>query len=338
MLDLKEYLQQSSETRFALDAVRQASLLVRHIQAKMVSPALTKDDRSPVTIADFASQALVGRLLSQAFPNDLMVAEEDSKALRETGASATLELVSGFVQHAVPSATPELVCRWIDHGRANSAPRFWTLDPIDGTKGFLRGDQYVIALALIVNGQVQLGALGCPNLSGAHVPDLQGPGSLVVAARGQGAWTISLADEIEEGSFERLQVSKESDPAQARLLRSFESGHTNVDQIDLFAQALGVRAKPVLMDSQAKYALLASGAGEAMLRLLSPSNRDYREKIWDQAAGAIVLEEAGGRITDLAGKALDFTTGRSLKNNRGILATNGWLHETALEALQKIGA
>jgi 3'(2'), 5'-bisphosphate nucleotidase len=337
MRELKETLLQSPETRFALDAVRQASLLVRYVQAEMVSPALTKDDRSPVTIADFASQALVGYLLSQSFPEDPVVAEEDSAALREPAAEKTLETVSQFVLHALPQATPEGVCKWIDHGRTDTAKRFWTLDPIDGTKGFLRGDQYVVALGLIIDGQVALGVLGCPNLSGARKPDIKGPGSLVAAVRGQGAWACSLADEIENAQFERLQVSKQADPAQARLLRSFESGHTNVDQIDLFARELGVQAKPVLMDSQAKYALLAAGAGEGLLRLLSPSRPDYREKIWDQAAGSIVLEEAGGRITDLSGKALDFTTGRSLTNNQGILATNGTLHEAALKALRAIG-
>ena len=42
--------------------------------------------------------------------------------------------------------------------------RYWTLDPIDGTKGFLRGDQYAVALGLIDDGEVILGVLGCPNL------------------------------------------------------------------------------------------------------------------------------------------------------------------------------
>ena len=92
------------------------------------------------------------------------------------------------------------------------------------------------------------------------------------------------------------------------------------------------------MDSQAKYAILAAGQGDLMLRLLSPDRPYYREKIWDQAAGSLVLEEAGGRISDLDGKALDFTTGRELKNNRGVLASNGKLHTAALQAIKAIGA
>ncbi len=88
------------------------------------------------------------------------------------------------------------------------------------------------------------------------------------------------------------------------------------------------------MDSQAKYAVLAAGEGDVLLRLISPSRPDYREKIWDQAAGSIVIEEAGGRITDLDGKPLDFSHGRTLAKNRGILATNGHLHDAVLARLR----
>ena len=330
MLDLK-----SSEINFAIQAVKQASMLVQQIQTELVSPALTKDDRSPVTVADFASQALIVSLLKETFPSGLLVAEEDSKALRSQNAGETLEKVTRFVNLVIPHTTPQTVCDWIDHGGANPTSRFWTLDPIDGTKGFLRGDQYAIALALIVNGEVQIGVLGCPKLVGAHLPSANGPGSLLVAALNQGTWTTDLAS---PGSFDRLEVSTRSNPAKARLLRSFEADHTNVSQIDEFSQALGIQAEPVRMDSQAKYSVLAAGKGELLLRLLAPSKEGYREKIWDQAAGSLILEEAGGRITDLDGKLLDFQVGRSLVQNRGILASNGALHEPALRALRSIAA
>jgi 3'(2'), 5'-bisphosphate nucleotidase len=325
----------NQEINFAITAVRQATLLVKQIQAELVSPALTKDDRSPVTVADFAAQALVGYLLSQAFPSDFMIAEEDSTALTSASSEGMLEQVASFIQRHVKQATPNHVCEWIDFGRTDTANRFWTLDPIDGTKGFLRGDQYAVALALIEDGIVQIGVLGCPNITEAWRPDLDGDGSLVVAARGQGTWTMPVNH---DSALTRLQVSPQKLNSQARLLRSFESGHTNVSQIDVFAEALGIEAEPVRMDSQAKYAVLAAGKGELLLRLLSPSKLDYREKIWDQAAGSLVLEEAGGQITDLDGKPLNFNTGRSLTQNRGILASNGNLHAAALQELKQIGA
>ena len=330
MIDLN-----NPEIKFALDAVRQAAILVRHVQAEMVSPALTKDDRSPVTVADFASQALVSKLLSETFPGDPLVAEEDAAELRTPSGSEALDRVTDFVRNYIAGATPGSMCDWIDYGRGEVAARFWTLDPIDGTKGFLRGDQYAVALALIEGGQVQVSVLGCPHLSDACRPDYGGPGSLVISARGQGTWTTSIES---PGYFAQLEVSGTNDASQARILRSVESGHTNVGQIDRFAKALGVQAEPVRLDSQAKYAVLAAGGGELYLRLLSPSRPDYREKIWDQAAGSLVLEEAGGRISDLDGKPLDFTAGRSLTGNRGVLASNTLMHTDALAALREIGA
>jgi len=324
------------EIKFAINAVQQASALVQLVQTEMVSSAITKDDRSPVTVADFAAQALVGQLLEQSFPSDPLIGEEDSSVLQTPEEAQTLERITQFVGRFVENAHPETVCAWIDRGSATSGERFWTLDPIDGTKGFLRGDQYAVAFALVENGQVQVGVLGCPNIGSLPLEDGGwGEGETIVAGRGQGAWVLPAKGET---PLRRLWVSKRDDATQARLLRSFESGHTNIGQIDYFAEALDVNAEPVRMDSQAKYAVLAAGQAEVYLRLLSPKRRDYREKIWDQAAGSIVTEEAGGQVTDLDGKTLDFTQGRTLANNRGICATNGQLHAATLEALKQIGA
>jgi 3'(2'), 5'-bisphosphate nucleotidase len=325
----------SPETRFAIQAVRQASSLVQQVQSELVSEVLTKDDRSPVTVADFASQALVGYLLAKAYPDDPLVAEEEAGSLGGPAGQETLEQVSGFVGRYVSVGSSLEVSNWIERGKGLPGARFWTLDPIDGTKGYLRGDQYAIALALVLDGQVQIGVLGCPNLSDGYRPDPEGLGSLVVAVRGQGAWTASLQL---PGEFERLHVSSRGDPSQARLLRSFESDHTNVDQADHLVRLLGIQVPPLRLDSQAKYAILAAGKGDLIVRLLSPSKPDYREKIWDQAAGSLIVEEAGGKVTDLDGRPLDFTRGRTLAANRGLVASNGILHEDALRALQTVGA
>jgi len=331
MLDLS-----NPQIQIALNAVRKAARLMRIIQRETVVSSLTKGDKSPVTVADFTSQALIGYMLSKNFPDIAMVAEETSTALRATEGSDLLSRVTGFVQRVIPDATEESVCDWIDHGGADSGKRFWVLDPIDGTKGYLRGDQYAVALALVEDGKVQIGALGCPNLLHASRLDHDGPGSVLLAAYGQGCWVSSLDDN--DNAWRQLHVSDRADGSQARLLRSFESGHTNVGLIDHIAERLGVQVEPVRMDSQVKYAVLASGGGEVMLRLLSSEKPDYREKIWDQAAGSLILEEAGGRITDLDGKPLDFTQGRMLVKNRGVLASNGHLHKTLLDTLTALKA
>jgi len=326
----------NSQIQVILEATRKAARLMRIIQQETVVSSLTKGDKSPVTVADFSAQALIGYMLKTSFPDIPMVAEETSTALRAPEGADILKQVIGYVKRVFPGATEESVCEWIDHGGADSGKRFWVLDPIDGTKGYLRGDQYAVALALVEDGIVKIGALGCPNLTDASTPDSDGVGSVLLAARGQGTWVSSLEDD--DDNWRQLNVSDRTDGSQARLMRSFESGHTDAGMIDHIADYLGVQVDPVRMDSQAKYAVLAAGGGEVILRLLSPKQPDYREKIWDQAAGALILEEAGGRITDLDGKALDFTQGRILINNRGALASNSHLHEALLQTLAALKA
>lgn len=321
------------EVEFAVRAVRQAAQMAARIQSGMASANLTKSDLSPVTVADFGIQAVVARGLAAAFPGEPLVAEESSKDLRGAEGSAVLERATEFVAGVFPDVTPDEVCAWIDQGTGEPTDRFWVLDPIDGTKGYLRGGQYAVALALVVDGHVRLGALGCPSLAAGCAPEAPGSGVLVVAVRGQGAWQTALND---APAFDPMHVSTCAEAAQARVLRSFEAKHTNTAQFDELVQAMGIRADSVLMDSQAKYAVLAAGEGELLLRLLSADEPDYCEKIWDQAAGSIVIEEAGGRITDLVGKPLDFTAGRRLLRNRGVLASNGALHGPALDAVAQV--
>lgn len=323
---------------FAVAAVREAALLTRRVQAEMVTDALQKGDKSPVTVGDFAAQAIVGKRLAEA-PGDfcrVLVGEESADDLRTDTGAETLQQVTQFVRTLEPDATPEAVCDWIDTGAADAGDGYWTLDPIDGTKGFLRGDQYAIALAYVEGGQVQLGVLGCPELVNASVPQRAGVGTLILAVRGEGAHAQPL--EGDSSDWKRLAVSAQNDPSGTRMLRSVEKGHTNLGAIDHLAKAMGVTADPVGMDSQAKYAVLAAGGGEMLVRLLSAHRPDYREKVWDQAAGSIVVEEAGGRVSDLDGKPLDFSKGRTLAANRGVIATNGPLHDAALAALKQIGA
>ena len=325
------------ELRFALDVVRQAARLVCAVQQEMVSPALSKQDRSPVTVADFAAQAFVAYRLAEVFPDIPLVGEENSAQLQSS--PETLAQVTHFVARLVPTASPESVCAWIDRGDSGVTGRFWTLDPVDGTKGFLRGGQYAVALALVVDGAPQTGVLGCPNLTPDGTEDMTGPGALFAARRGAGSFGLSMAaEDPTEADLHRLHVTAETSPRRARLLRSFEAGHTNVALLDEMAARLDVQAEALRMDSQAKYAVLAAGKGEAIVRLLSPDKPGYKEKIWDHGAGSLVVEEAGGRLSDLDGKPLDFTAGRSLIHNRGLLVTNGSLHPAFLETLRALGA
>ncbi len=327
---MRRFISHNPEAEFALQAVRQAALLARQIQDELAPPALLKDDRSPVTVADFAVQAVLSHGLAQAFPADPLVAEESSAALQTPAGTPTLAQVASYVSRLAPEATPQAVCAWIDRGQAEPGTRFWTCDPIDGTKGFLRRGQYAVALALVEAGQVQLGVLGCPRLDDLAGSGGDGSGALLIAVHGQGAWVTWLDG---PGIFVPLSVSDCREANRARLVRSFAAEHTNIELVDRLAGELGTGVPPLRVDSQVKYALLAAGKAELMLRVLPADNPHYHEKIWDVAAGSLIVQEAGGRVTDLDGRGLDFSAGRTLAHNRGVIASNGLLHSAALQAI-----
>jgi 3'(2'), 5'-bisphosphate nucleotidase len=321
------------ERQVAVEAVTQAAELCRAVQAETVRiDSLEKGDRSPVTIADFGSQALVCRHLSAAFPRDPIVAEEDSAELRKPENAQELTQVTQYVQRFQANATPERVCRWIDTGKGTVTERFWTLDPIDGTKGFLRHDQYAIALALIEQGQVKMAVLGCPALPmNMDVPNSD-RGVLFAATQGGGATMASLGTTC----FVSIHVTRRAEENRWRFLESVEAAHGHPALQQAVAQAVGIIQTPLRMDSQAKYGALARGDAVLYLRFPSPQNPTYHEKIWDHAAGALIVEEAGGCVTDMHGHPLDWASDYKMRRNRGVIASNGILHASAVEALAKL--
>ena len=315
-----------AKVQTAIDAVLKAMRLCEEVQAEMVpTDAIQKTDRSPVTVADFGSQALICKAIGDAFPDDPIVAEESAQALRENTSllARVADYVNRFCEDA--SASTENVCEWIDRGSGEVGPGFWTLDPIDGTKGFLRRDQYAVALAYIVNGAVQLGVLGCPNLPHRLNGGDAERGCLFVAARGEGTRLYTRTGDF----IEHVHVSETIHC----FAESVESTHGDSDAHSNIANALGITESPVRMDSQAKYGIVSRGEASLYIRLPNPAFPDYRECIWDHAAGLIVVEEAGGTVTDANGTPLNFLTGKRMQENRGIVATNGKLHPHVLKAL-----
>lgn len=294
----------SSLLETAIHAITEASGICRAVQSAMITDdTITKKDKSPVTIADLAVQAAIFTTLHRADPTIPFVGEEDAAEIRAN--SALLARVHEFAATVHPDLTPEAVCDAIDLGNNPGGPTgtFWTLDPIDGTKGYLRRQQYAIALALITDGVVQLGVLGCPALDG---------GQLFAAQRGHGVFQAPL------NAPETLAAIPRAD-APTRFCESVESGHSDQDRSARIAASLGIIEPPLRIDSQCKYAVLAQAQAAVYLRL--PTRADYQEKIWDHAAGALLVTEAGGTVSDIHGAPLDFSKGRTLAANQGVIAS-----------------
>ena len=322
--------EQTLERQIAISAVLKAIPLCQQVETDMIkSDAVEKEDGTPVTVADFGAQALICQAIGEAFPQDAIVAEEDSQKLRENPQlmPRVTEYVNRFTEGSLSTQT---VCDLIDRGGGEAGKRFWTLDPIDGTKEFLgrgRSSAYSIALALIVDGEVTLGVLGCPNLRQKWDDQQSQRGYLFVAERGKGAWMRPLDGEL----WERIHVSQTTH----RLVDTVVSSHSDTEVHEQIAQQMGLIEKPIKIIGQAKHGVLARGEASVYINLLKPGKECYCETIWDYAAGTIVVEEAGGVVTDADGHPLDFSQGKELPSGCGILATNGVLHPQLLECVRE---
>jgi HAL2 family 3'(2'),5'-bisphosphate nucleotidase len=326
-----------SELSFAVETVRSAVRICRAVQGEISPGRWDKGDRTPVTVADLGVQAVVSAALEVRFPHDPLMAEEESRELREPAWNDLLVKVTDHVRLVRPDRSePDAILDWIERGQQaiDPAKRYWVLDPVDGTKGFLRKEQYAIALALVERGQVLLGVLACPNLPGVLAqPESAVTGQIYAAVRGQGAQRIDLGQGDTLGARTPLRVWANSDPRLAHWCERVESSDKNHDVTAQVVERVGIQLPPDRLDSQAKYAVVARGEAALYLR---HSLSDYREKVWDHAAGVLITEEAGGRVTDVDGRPLDFSKGRELSANQGIVATNGHLHDRVLAAVDEV--
>lgn len=358
----------SADVERALAAVRRACSVTEQLQPEggddpQEINTVEKKDLSPVTVADFAVQALILDALHEEYPNDGYIAEENSESLLH---DATL---CSQVTDAAGFESKERTIKAIDLGKSyekwgvgetTSRPRrVWCLDPIDGTRGFLRGrktgGQYAIALALIEDGVPVIGILGCPNLPVDDVGDsgsyawsndeeaARNPmhrGCVFVASKNGGSFQLPVT----LGGFEprRLHVTKDRPVSRARFCIGVERFSDAAGQCAGMAQELhgienaldGEHGDIVLatrMDSQAKHGVIARGGAELYARLPKPG---YVEWIWDHAAGKVVVEEAGGKMTDVDGRELDFSLGAHLSSSvKGVLMScGGETHQALVKA------
>eukprot|EP00980_Cylindrotheca_fusiformis_P013469 scaffold3437_cov113-Cylindrotheca_fusiformis.AAC.36 len=310
----------------AIEAVRKACRVTTDLQEKMDAIAtLIKDDKSPVTVGDFACQAVVLQYLEECLPNSVsktFLAEEKSSNLTP---NLTKQILEAVKEESIEDEDTLRDC--IDLGQSfyeNGSPTtFWCLDPIDGTKGFLRREQYCIALGLLEDGIPTVGILGCPNLP---FDDDGTIGCIFVACKDRGCYQFDLFG-LKPPKRIGMGYNPQSPPPvdQSRFCIGVEQGFGDPDgnakrmAKELhgeLSESTGDIVHAVRMDSQAKYGVVARGDAEFYVRL---PKSEYQEWIWDVAPGILVLEEAGGKVSDANGVPLDFSTGAKLTGNYGVL-------------------
>jgi len=326
----------------AIDAVAAACRVARTVQRDLARvQQITKDDRSPVTVADFAVQAIVAMALRESMPQVHIVGEERAGVLRQPEHDAVRRAVVEAVRTVRPDAGDDDVLWAIDGcDHDATADTYWTLDPIDGTKGFLRGQQYAIALARLEAGRVVLGVMGCPNLSTDRQRpfDDADPTGVIYVARDGGGCRQYAADSPGLDPTPVLHERRDStfNPGETvRICESVESAHSRHTDSQRIASHLELDVEYARLDSQCKYAVVARGQADAYLRM--PTRKDYVEKIWDHAAGSLIATEAGAVVTDVTGSPLDFGRGRRLEANRGVVCAVGAVHPMIIRAIDELG-
>lgn len=347
------------ELAAAVKAVRLASHLCDNVQWQLRNDEkVEKEDGSPVTVADYGAQVLVSWSLQRSLPGQTfnMVGEEDSADLRTEEGGPVLRRITDLVNHTLSECekeatllTPEDVLELVDAGRSDGGKtgRHWVLDPIDGTRGFITMRQYAVCLGMLVDGEIGLGVLGCPNLPQWSVSDVdcneggcdpydeRGIGCCFAAHVGRGTYAgpLFVADKDEMPGI-KVHVNDLLSPEEVRFMESVEAKHSNHVLSAAVAMEIGLELPSLRIDSQAKYGVLSRGDSSIFMRYPPDS---YREKIWDHVAGVMVLQEAGGVVSDAAGNKLDFSQGRHLPYlNGGLIAATPSMHRLIIAALAKI--
>lgn len=358
------------ELEAAVDVVERACRICVDVKKSLYSSEgriVEKNDNTPVTVADFGVQALVSLELSKVFPSIPLVAEEDSDFVRSNN---LVDSVVSVVTDKASSNDKPLknadVLEAIDRGGKNAIvygtrpATYWVLDPIDGTKGFLKGSEalYVVGLALVVEGDIVLGVMGCPNWKEASsynsTIDVQGSesvpsrsGILMVAHVGCGTWARQLSDlmgvsaKVPNG-WTRCFVDGCHIVPKARFCISDSQTWESVPLSAFFSatsDADGVSDKEILLlptccGSLCKYLMVASGRASVFILR---ARAQTLIKVWDHAVGIICVHEAGGKVTDWKGSDIDLAADqverRIVFPSMGVLVTNGTIHNQILEMI-----
>ncbi len=234
----------------------------------------------PVTRADREASELIVAGLASAFPDDIIISEE----------------------------APD------DARRLEPGHRVWFIDPLDGTRDFIRNlPGFAVMIGLCVGARPRAGVVFQP------VGD-----RLFWAAEGRGS---HLVMEGGEGSEERrLHVSATRDVSKVRLVASASHRTGKIDQVK---SALGIADELQIGSVGLKLGLIALAERDLYV------NPSSKSKTWDTAAPEIILSEAGGRISDLWGEPLHYDA-PDMWHRRGLLASNGTLHDDVIARLKPL--
>jgi len=260
------------ELTVAFALARRAGAEVLAMQRGTLAVEMKPGDE-PVTIADQRASEIIVEGLQAAFPDVPVISEE------------------------LPPPPG-----------AQAAARLWLVDPIDGTKDFIRGeDGYSVMIGLVRDGQPVLGVVYQP------------VGERMYYGTPEGAW-IAVGDTVE-----RLQVSDVAAAADARFVASRSHRMPEIDQVK---ERLGITGEANVGSIGLKVCLIALGIHDLYV------NPVAKTKAWDSCAPEAIIVQAGGRITDVYGAPLDYRG--ELAHRSGLVASNGRIHDEVVAKLASL--
>ncbi|MGB5912333.1 MAG: inositol monophosphatase family protein [Promethearchaeia archaeon] len=298
------------ELNLAVELVKTATDITEWLRVKGFK-SFQKDDESPVTLADYASQLFIVKKLREKFPNDQIIAEESynshidinvQKIIKRCYRSLELDLV-------------EDIERLLNY-RGSYSPRQWTIDPIDGTKGFQKNLSYAVGIGFMINSELIAAAIGVPNYN-------EKGRAIFIAGKNQGT-RVSYGEE----DFIPISVTNKNNIKKAKMCHSL---HYNEPWVMEFAQIAEI-SNIIQMDSMAKFCMVADGTADLYIKPMD-ENRSFS---WDFLPGVLIVNEAGGIVSDLKGNNLKFNNEKCIISAPGLVASNGVLHEEILKYLKGI--
>lgn len=262
----------------------------------------TKEDKSPVSVADLLHQSQVQQLLHDRFPGDGLVSEEP-RAMQEKVVEEASAVSARFYGSALRPSIQEVPAR----GEIT-----WMLDPIDGTKGYLAGRYYAIALGYFAGDRVRFGAMAVPHAPRAEATAIDN--MLAFAIAGVGAW-IGPVREAGELEFEPLRTQAPPEAPPYRVAISLEHAGKLGEAVS------GGDFQSVKLDSQAKYLAVAANVLDAYAR----QSRDDggTDVAWDHVPGALIAAEAGCTVANFDQSPIEFRPEPIVRFRGGMLCHRG---------------
>jgi len=297
------------ESNLAIELLKNATKITEWFR-KEGFKSYQKQDDSPVTLADFTTQIYIISRIKELFPNDRIIAEESLIDSLDKNIESQIRKCFQYLHIGEIDDLKEAL-----NYRGPNSNRQWTIDPIDGTKGYQEGLSYATGIGFIDQSDLIMSVIGIPNYNEKGL-------AIFVAEKDQGA-KASYGNR----NFIPIKVSKQKDLRSSKMCHSL---HYDKPWVMKFAEISGIK-NLVQMDSMAKFCMVADGSADLYIKPMSVT----RSFIWDFLPGDLMVKEAGGIVTDLNLNFLKYKDEKCIISSEGIVASNLILHDEILNIIKQ---